>query len=88
MGKGSSLPNEENISSNLGIIKTSKNQVMVTAIERNVKPEGLGLKRMREDIWEIRAGLRTRILFALFPGEIRFVLIGDHNGVKDFLKRN
>ena len=62
-------------------------QVLINALETNVKPSGLGLKKLREDVWEIRAGLRTRVLFALFPGEIRFLLVGDHNAVHQFLKR-
>lgn len=48
-------------------------QKLIVALERNIKPGGLGLKKLREDIWEIRAGLKTRVLFVLFPGEIRFL---------------
>ena len=56
------------------------------ALETNRKPSGLGLKKMRDEIWEIRAGLRTRVLFALFPGEIRLLLVGDHQEIRRFLK--
>ena len=63
-------------------------QSLIHALESNIKPVGLGLKKLDEEIWEIRAGLRTRVLFALYPGEIRLLLVGDHQEIKHYLKRN
>ncbi len=60
---------------------------LISALETNIKPSGLGLKKIKENTWEVRAGLRTRVLFSLLPGEIRFLLVGDHNSVHQFLKR-
>ena len=59
---------------------------LILALESGNKPHGLGLKKLQDEIWEIRAGLRTRVLFALFPGEIRFLLAGNHEEVNRFLQ--
>ena len=61
-------------------------QTLIDAIEKNAKPEGLGLKKLRDGIWEIRVDLRTRVLFILLPGEVRLLLVGNHNQIKDYLK--
>lgn len=61
-------------------------EALILALQHDIQPQGLGLKKLRDDIWEIRISLKTRVLFALFPGEIRFLLTGDHDEVKDFLK--
>ena len=60
---------------------------LILALESGNKPHGLGLKKLHDEIWEIRAGLRTGVLFALFPGEIRFLLVGNHEEVNRFLQR-
>lgn len=49
-------------------------------------PSGVGLKRLRGDFWEIRQGLGYRILFRWMNDLIEFVLAGDHDSIKDFLK--
>lgn len=51
-------------------------------------PAGIGLKRLREDYWEIRQGLRTRILFRWKDDAIDFVLAGDHDSISEFLKNS
>ncbi len=60
--------------------------LFIESFETQVKPHGLGLKKLAGSIWEIRAGLRIRVLFSLTSGELRFLLAGDHSQVKDFLK--
>ncbi len=49
-------------------------------------PKGMGLTRLRGDYWEIRSTIRERILFRYKKSEIDFVLAGNHNDVKKFLK--
>lgn len=49
-------------------------------------PIGLGLKHLDEDFWEIRKGLRYRILFRWRKDSIEFILAGSHDSIKDFLK--
>lgn len=50
------------------------------------KPGGLGIKHLRGELWEARAGLRLRVVYVLGQGAVRFVLAGSHDDVKDFLK--
>ncbi len=47
---------------------------------------GIGLKRLRADYWEMRKGLKVRILFRWQGDLIEFILAGNHDNVKRFLK--
>ncbi|MBI5701786.1 hypothetical protein HZC34_08115 [Candidatus Saganbacteria bacterium] len=47
---------------------------------------GLGLKNLKKDYWEIRASLKDRILFKLIGNAVYFVLVGNHDEIKKFLK--
>jgi mRNA-degrading endonuclease RelE of RelBE toxin-antitoxin system len=49
-------------------------------------PLGIGLKRLDDDYWEIRKGLRFRILFRWRKDSIEFILAGSHDSIKNFLK--
>ena len=55
--------------------------------ELQAKAPGLGVKRLRDDIWEARAGLKMRILYLLKDDGLRFVLAGTHDEVIKFLSR-
>jgi hypothetical protein len=48
--------------------------------------KGIGLKRLRGDFWEVRKGLRVRILFRWEKDLVEFILAGDHDDVRRFLK--
>lgn len=48
--------------------------------------KGFGLKRLKGDYWEIRKGLKTRILFRWERDLVEFILAGDHNDIKRYLK--
>jgi len=48
--------------------------------------KGIGLKRLKGDFWEIRKGLKARILFRWRGDLVEFVLAGDHNDIKRYLK--
>jgi len=48
--------------------------------------KGFGLKRLKGDFWEIRKGIKARILFRWQGDLVEFVLAGDHNDIKRFLK--
>lgn len=48
--------------------------------------KGVGLKRLRGDFWEARKGLQTRILFRWEGDLVEFILAGNHDDVKRFLK--
>lgn len=60
---------------------------LISFFEGGQKPEGLGLKKLREDYWEIRSDIRDRVVFRLTPGRVEFILIGNHNDISRFLKR-
>ena len=49
--------------------------------------KGIGLTRLRRDYWEVRATIRERILFKLTSGCIQFILAGNHEDIKRFLRR-
>ncbi len=48
--------------------------------------KGIGLKRLKGDFWEIRKGLKSRILFRWQGDLVEFVLAGGHNDIIRFLK--
>jgi len=48
--------------------------------------KGIGLKRLKGDFWEIRKGLKARILFRWRGDLVEFVLAGGHNDIKRYLK--
>jgi hypothetical protein len=50
--------------------------------------QGLGLKRLKDNYWEVREGLKVRILFRWSGDLVEFVLAGDHNDVKRYLKNS
>ena len=48
---------------------------------------GLGLKNLRKNYWEIRKGLKSRILFRRQDDLVEFILAGSHEDIKRFLKQ-
>ena len=48
--------------------------------------KGIGLTRLKGDFWEIRKGLKVRILFRWQGDLVEFILVGDHNDIKRYLK--
>ena len=50
------------------------------------RPHGLGLTRLRRDYWEVRVGLRLRILFELGKDRVAFIFVGDHDAIRNWLK--
>ena len=48
--------------------------------------KGMGLKKLHGHFWEVRKGLKTRILFQWDKDHITFVLAGTHNDIKKHLK--
>ncbi len=49
--------------------------------------KGQGLTRLRRDYWEARTTIRERILFKLTDDLIQFMIVGNHEDIKRFLKR-
>jgi len=48
---------------------------------------GMGLKNIRKNFWEIRKGLKMRILFRWKANYVEFILAGTHEEIKRYLKR-
>lgn len=60
----------------------------IDIISAGKKPaKGIRLKRLRKDYWEISATMKERILFKLTDDLIQFILTGNHDLIKRFLKR-
>jgi len=48
--------------------------------------KGIGLKRLRGDYWEVRHGLKTRLIFRWNKDLVEFILAGSHDDIRRFLK--
>ena len=59
---------------------------LIELIKTGKKPQGLGLKKVRSDYWEMRLSVKNRIIFEFKGDVINFTFVGAHNEVKKFLK--
>jgi hypothetical protein len=59
---------------------------LVAGFETGQLPIGLGLTQLKPGLWEVRAGLSSRILFHRSGDAIVFLLAGDHDDIKRFLR--
>jgi len=50
--------------------------------------KGLGLKRLQVDFWEIRVGIKLRVIFRRKKDHLQFILAGNHDRIKTFLKEH
>lgn len=55
-------------------------------IEKGQRPSGLGLKKLVKDYWEIRVDRSLRLIFQQGHELLTFILVGDHNQIRRFLK--
>lgn len=63
----------------------TRNTIEMFSSGKTITP-GAGLKLLRRNYWEVRKGLKVRILFRWQGDLIEFILAGDHNDIKRFLK--
>ncbi len=61
-------------------------ELFLDCLVKGVRPQGLGLRRLRGSFWEIRVGLNYRILFELKGDCVTFIIVGDHDDIRRFLK--
>ena len=61
-------------------------QVIDVLSRDRITHKGMGLKHLKENFWEIRKGLRARILFRWEGDLVEFIIAGNHNDIKRFLK--
>jgi hypothetical protein len=59
---------------------------LVAFFETRERPQGLGLRRLRGDFWEVRAGLSDRIMFRLIGDLVEFVVVGNHDEIRRALR--
>jgi len=59
---------------------------LIELIKTDKKPQGLGLKKVRSDYWEMRLSAKNRIIFEFKGDVINFAFVGSHNEIKNFLK--
>ena len=57
-------------------------------VKRETPVKGLGLKKLRKNLWEVRFGLKQRILFKIEADNMIFIILGNHENIKRFLRRN
>ena len=68
-------------------VKSAVRQIVIF-FETKQLPQGLGLKRLRGQYWEIRAGLGDRIIFRLSDDLVEFAIVGSHGEIARFLRRS
>ena len=61
-------------------------ETLLSALETGKMPHGLGLKRLKDDLWELRVGLDLRVGFRMNKSSIEFGVVGDHDTIKRFLR--
>lgn len=67
------------------IKKTISN--FISCLEKKTRiPQGIGLKKLTKDFWEIRVGLDLRVIFVIEPNTLSFVFVGSHDEIKRYLK--
>jgi mRNA-degrading endonuclease RelE of RelBE toxin-antitoxin system len=76
-----SLPHEEKEE----VKKETLHAIDVLSQDRPLS-HGLGLKRLRGDYWEFRVGIRTRAIFRWDKDLVEFILVGNHDQIKRYLK--
>ena len=59
---------------------------LIEFIKTGKKPEGLGLKKVRSDYWEIRLSVKNRIIFEFKSDIINFAFVGSHNEIASSLR--
>lgn len=67
-------------------IKKTAIQAIDILSQAKVAYKGIGLKRLTGNFWEVRKGIVVRILFRWEGDLVEFVLAGDHDDVKRYLR--
>lgn len=68
-------------------IKKSVFEIMDIVATGKKPSKGQSLIRLHKDYWEARTTIRERILFKLTDDLIQFMIVGNHEDIKRFLKR-
>ena len=49
---------------------------------------GLGIRRLRDSLFECRVGLKLRLVFDTEPGRLSFSNLGAHDQIRKIIKRH
>ena len=71
---------------NIRLETQRKIDIFVRTLEAGQVPIGLGIKKIKEELWEFRITLSIRILFQWNKKSVIFLFLGSHNEVQQFLK--
>lgn len=63
-----------------------KVDVLMLALDAGQVPEGLGLKKLRVNVWEMRLSLSERVLLLREREHITFLFVGSHDETDRFLR--
>lgn len=61
-------------------------QQLAVLYAQRQRPYGIGLKSLKPNVWEIRAGLDDRILFRWTGEVVEFLVVGTHDQIHRLLK--
>lgn len=61
-------------------------QELLGYFDGGAKPQGLGLRKLRGDYWEVRAGLDKRVLFSLKKDTATFIAVGNHDEIRRLIR--
>jgi len=53
----------------------------------NTLPKGLGLKKLAGDLYELRVGMRLRVIFKMKKEIVYLILAGSHQDIRQYLKK-
>jgi len=59
---------------------------LVDAFEKHDIPAGLGLKKLFASLWELRVGLKVRVIFILKKDIVEWGFAGTHEDIRRFMK--
>ncbi len=68
------------------LVDSSLSNLMGFFDRKMTQPIGLGLKRIGKNYWEIRAGLRIRVLFEMEEDRVTFYFVGNHDQIRRFVR--
>jgi mRNA-degrading endonuclease RelE of RelBE toxin-antitoxin system len=61
---------------------------LIDAFQSQTIPPGLGLKKISPSLWELRVGLKLRVVFVLEEGLVKWSFVGNHDEVRKLIRSN
>jgi mRNA-degrading endonuclease RelE of RelBE toxin-antitoxin system len=67
-------------------VKHAAIQIIDVLSKKTELRQGIGLKRLCNDYWEVRHGLHSRIILRWKGDLVEFILSGNHDQIRRFLR--